>query len=80
MITTDDIKGKLVAYLTNEITLHDFIQWFSAESWEVFTVRCPSVGLLNLVCRIKLRIYEFARGTWTEPQMRELLSVFVGNI
>jgi hypothetical protein len=77
MITIADIQAQLQAYLTEKITIHQFIVWFAAESWEVATLRYPEPGLFNLVARIKLYIAEFACRYRTDVETRERLRKLV---
>lgn len=70
-----DIREKLSAYLTKEISLHEFGDWFFSETWEVD--QPDNFSLISLVYGIKLRLAEFSNGDWTENELRDWLRVFV---
>lgn len=70
-----NIHEKLAEYLTGEISLHDFEDWFFPETWDIDHVDNPT--LTNLVYGIKLTLAEFSNGDWTETELRSMLRPFL---
>ncbi len=66
-----EIRDRLIAYLANEISLHDFEDWFFPKTWDVDKMHDPA--LLDLVYQIKLDWAEFSNGDWTEKELRSML-------
>lgn len=70
-----NIREKLSSYLTGEISLHEFEDWFFPETWEVDQIE--DFSLIRLVYGIKLRLAEFSNGDWTEDELQDRLRPFV---
>lgn len=66
-----EIREHLFAYLTNEISLRDFEDWFFPKVWDVDKLDNPA--LLDLVYEIKLDWAEFSNGDWPEKEFRSML-------
>ena len=66
-----EIREHLFAYLANNITLHDFEDWFFAKTWNIDTLDEPS--LLDLVYQIKLNWAEYSEGHLSEKDFRSML-------
>ncbi len=66
-----EIRDRLSAYLANEISLHDFEDWFFSKTWDVDKLDAPS--LLDLVYHIKLTWAEFSGGDLSDKEFRSLL-------
>ena len=69
------IHEKLAEYLGEEITLHEFEDWFFPETRDIDQIDDPT--LANLVYGIKLSLAEFSNGDWTETELRSLLRPFL---
>lgn len=66
-----EIRDRLHAYLSGEISLHDFEDWFFPKTWDVDKSDEPA--LLDLVYQIKLDWAEFTNGDWSEEELRSML-------
>ena len=72
-----DIRQRLVTYLTAEMTLRAFQEWYLPATWPVNTRRHGAVE--DLVNRIDLRLAEFTSGHWSEDELKEQLRPLVQN-
>jgi len=66
-----EIRDHLLKYLANEITLHDFEDWFFAKTWDIDRLDEPS--LLDLVYRFKLNWAEYSDRHLSEKDFRGML-------
>jgi hypothetical protein len=70
-----EIRDRLSAFLADEISLHDFEDWFFPKTWDVDKLDEPD--LLDLVYQIKLDWAEFTDGHWSLEQLRSMLHSLV---
>ena len=70
-----EIRDRLTAYLADEISLHDFEDWFFPKTWSIDKLSEPA--LLDLVYQIKLDWAEFTNGDWSEEELRSMLQSLV---
>ncbi len=70
-----EIRDRLSAFLADEISLHDFEDWFFPKTWDVDELDEPD--LLDLVYQIKLDWAEFTDGHWSLEQLRSMLHSLV---
>lgn len=70
-----EIRDRLSAFLADEISLHDFEDWFFPKTWDVDKLDEPE--LLDLVYQIKLDWAEFTDGHWSLEQLRSMLHSLV---
>jgi len=70
-----EIRDRLSALLADEISLHDFEDWFFPKTWDVDKLDEPD--LLDLVYQIKLDWAEFTDGHWSLEQLRNMLHSLV---
>jgi hypothetical protein len=64
-----DVRARLQRYLLDMETLREFHQWFVPVAWKLRN----SGGADRTVRGIELRLAEYKRGDWTEPQLRAKL-------
>ena len=69
-----EIRMQLVRYLTKEISLDEFEDWFVARSWNYYEAASPL--LLELVSQIELLLAEFSNGHLPEEQLRREIAPF----
>jgi len=73
----DEIRNKLIEYLSSRKTLDDFQAWFIPEIWDIEREDDPE--LHNLVYSIELRLAEYSSGHLSEEELRQELIPFVVN-
>jgi len=66
-----DIRDHLRRYLSHEISLDEFRDWFDSETWDVIDTR--STATQQVAGEIDLRIAEFTNGHLSETELRALL-------
>jgi len=66
-----EIRDHLRQYLSREITLDDFRDWFDAETWDIID-KCPA-ATQQLAGEIELRVAEFTNGHLSETELRTML-------
>ncbi len=66
-----EIRDHLRRYLSREITLDDFRDWFDVETWDIID-KC-SAATQQLAGEIELRIAEFTNGHLSETELRTML-------
>jgi len=66
-----DILYNLRRYLSHEISLDGFREWFDTETWDVIDSSSPATQ--QVYGEIELRIAEFTNGHLTEDGLRGLL-------
>ena len=66
-----EIRDHLRQYLSREITLDAFRDWFDAETWDIID-KCPA-ATQQLAGEIELRVAEFTNGHRTEDDLRTTL-------
>ena len=66
-----DIRDHLRRYLSHEISLDEFRDWFDSETWDVID-KC-STATQQVAGEIELRIAEFTNGHLSETELRALL-------
>lgn len=64
-----EIRGQLARYLSNEISLDDFEDWFVPRSWNFDAASTPS--LQDMVSEIELLLAEYSNGHITEEDLRQ---------
>ena len=73
-----DIHNHLVRYLSGEISLDEFRDWFDPATWEVDPVGATSAS--QLAGEVELRLAEFSNGHLTEEDLRAKLRPLVESI
>lgn len=66
-----DILGRLRQYVSHEISLDQFREWFDVETWDVIDESSPATQ--QVAGEIELRIAEFTNGHRTEDDLRSQL-------
>ncbi len=66
-----EIRDHLRQYLSREITLDAFRDWFDAETWDIID-KCPA-ATQQLAGEIELRVAEFTNGHLCETELRTML-------
>jgi hypothetical protein len=66
-----EIRDHLRQYLSREITLDAFRDWFDAETWDIID-KCPA-ATQQLAGEIELRVAEFTNGHLSETELRTML-------
>jgi hypothetical protein len=66
--TLQDEQRYLATYLTGEISLSQFRDWFDAETWELDMQSDTPLG--QVVGEVELRLAEFTNGHRTEDDLR----------
>ncbi len=66
-----DIRDRLRRYLSHEISLDEFRDWFDSETWDVIDKCSPATQ--QVAGEIELRIAEFTNGHRTEDDLRAML-------
>ena len=69
------IREQLAKYLSREISLRDFKDWFFSSTWDIDRIGDPV--LTDLVYGIKLDLAEFSHGDWTEEELHDLLCSYL---
>ncbi len=67
-----EIRASLVRYLSDEISLAEFEDWFVPVAWGI--ERTGNRGAIELAGEIELRLAEFSNGHWSEPELRGKLA------
>ena len=74
MITEPQIRERLIAFLTNAISLDEFEDWLVQNSWNMHHDSDPAAQ--ELVGAIELRLSEYSSDHLSEEQLRnELMSL-----
>lgn len=66
--TLQDVQRCLATYLSGELSLSQFRDWFDAETWNLDMK--PDTALGEIVGEIELRLAEFTNGHRTEDDLR----------
>jgi hypothetical protein len=66
--TLQEVQRYLATYLSGEISLSQFRDWFDAETWDLDMQ--PDTPLGQVVGEIELRMAEFTNGHRTEDDLR----------
>ncbi len=66
-----DIREHLRRYLSHEISLDQFREWFDVATWDVIDESSPATQ--QVAGEIELRIAEFTNGHLRETELRTLL-------
>ena len=66
------INAHLCRYLTGEISLIEFQEWFIPSTWNVEHSQDPYA--VELAANIHLLLAEFSNGDWTEEELRAKLA------
>jgi hypothetical protein len=69
------IRTELTRYLSTQISLHEFRDWFLPTAWNA-DARADG-GTAELVHEIELMLSEFEAGHWLESEVRERLAPLV---
>jgi len=78
MASASEIHGKLAGYLSGNITLEDFEDWFVPSSWN--SREADDLEAWTLLSSIELRLSEYSSGHLTEEELRkELESLSMGS-
>ena len=67
----DEIRERLRRYLTGEIALQEFEDWFTANTWNIHQVGDPAT--MDLAYEIDLRLPEHTNGDGTEDDLKLVL-------
>ncbi len=67
-----EIRQRLMRYVSGEISLKDFVEWFVPATWNV-RKSGNQTAAVELTYKIELRLAEFSNGHWTESDMAKLL-------
>ena len=70
-----EIRGKLADYLSNQIPLDEFKEWFIPATWHI--EESGNGFACDLANEIHLRLAEFSNGHWTENELRRVLSPLI---
>jgi hypothetical protein len=65
------LRQHLSKYLANQMTLRQFLRWFTPISLDALESSRP--GLQELAGEVELRLAEYMNGDWTEDDLRRLL-------
>lgn len=63
-----EIRKKLISYLSNEVSLQEFEDWFVPETWEV--EKTGNLDAAEWTNEIELKLEEFSKGHRTEDDLR----------
>lgn len=63
------IREQLARYITGEITLQQFREWFSPQAWNIH--QRADVSTAQLVHEIDLVLAEHDHGDWTEEEVKQ---------
>ena len=66
-----EIRKQLLRYLTDEMSLQDFRDWFISATWNV--ERTGNIIAQEVAHEIELRFAEFSNGHWAEQELRRKL-------
>ena len=67
------MREALARYVSGEVSLIQFQEWFIPRAWEIFAENTPGTALAS---EIEFLLAEFTNGDWTEPQIRETLKQY----
>ncbi len=70
-----EMREHLRRYLSREISLGEFREWFDVETWDIID-KCPA-ATQQFAGEIDLRIAEFTNGHLTEDDLRALLQALL---
>jgi hypothetical protein len=73
----NELREKLINYLSGEISLKEFENWFVPASWNVN--RSNNQAAINIVYEIELWLSEYSDGFRSEGELRNLLLPLVKN-
>ena len=77
MISESQIREKLIRFLSNDISLDVFEDWFVQQSWDMH--KDSNEAALRLASAIELRLAEHSGGHLSECGLRDELRPFVTN-
>jgi hypothetical protein len=69
-VTEHHIREALARYVSGEVSLVEFHEWFIPRAWEVLAEGGPAAGVAS---DLELLLAEFTNGQWTERDLREAL-------
>jgi hypothetical protein len=75
MATASEIRAKIADFLSGEIPLEAFEDWFALKTWNVH--QWGDSALVSLVHQVELRLSEHSAGHLESEQLREQLRQFV---
>lgn len=64
-----EVYRQLIRYLTNEIPLNEFRNWFDASTWPN-DENPESYRPSDIAGEVELRLAEFSNGHWSEEELR----------
>jgi hypothetical protein len=70
-ILCEKLRKKLVSYITGNISLSEFEDWFVPTLWTVH--KRNDEKLSDMVYEIELRLAEYSNGDWSENELKEHL-------
>jgi len=73
--TLQDVQRHLANYLSSEISLSRFRDWFDVETWDLDLQSDTPLG--QFVGEIELRLAEFTNGHRTEQELRDQLQALL---
>jgi hypothetical protein len=65
------IKDQAAKYISGEMSLRDFEDWFLPATWDLPETERESRDLANV---LRLRLAEHDNGDWTESELRSLIA------
>jgi hypothetical protein len=69
-VSDHHIREALARYVSGEISLVEFQEWFIPRAWEVLAEGGPAADVTS---DLELLLAEFTNGQWTERDLREAL-------
>jgi hypothetical protein len=63
-----EIRDRLARYLNDDISLHEFEEWFVPVAWSI--EQTQNANAIELAGEVELRLAEFSNGDWTEAELR----------
>lgn len=72
-VSEHHIREALSRYVSGEVSLVEFQEWFIPRAWEVLADGSPAAAVTS---DLELLLAEFTNGQWTERDLRETLKPF----
>jgi hypothetical protein len=70
-----EIREHLAKFLSSQLTLHEFEEWFVPATWDVY--HSGNLDTIRLASEIELNLAEFASGHLSEDELRDALRPLV---
>jgi hypothetical protein len=78
MIAEEEVRDKLAALASHELSVEEFAEWLEPASWNMHADSSPEA--IDLVSSIHLLLSEYDHGDIDDPQLRKELSSLLDDV